>query len=66
VLEESRKRHRFVAIELIDVDTDPALVAEYGELIPVVAVDGKIRFKGQVNPALLERLLSALSVGGAD
>jgi hypothetical protein len=27
--------------------------------VPVVAVDGKVRFRGVVNPALLERLLIA-------
>ena len=29
--------------------------------VPVVAVDGKVRFKGVVNPVLLERLLLAES-----
>jgi predicted thioredoxin/glutaredoxin len=32
-------------------------VAEYGLHVPVIAIDGKVRFKGQVNPVLLERLL---------
>jgi hypothetical protein len=29
--------------------------------VPVVAVNGKVRFRGVVNPALLERLLRAES-----
>jgi hypothetical protein len=28
-------------------------------MVPVVAVAGKVRFKGIVNPVLLERLLTA-------
>ena len=40
-----------------DVDTDPALVAEHGECVPVVVVNGKVRFRGKVNAVLLEKLL---------
>jgi glutaredoxin len=57
VLERARKRHRF-AIETIDVDGDPELAARYGLEVPVVAVDGRVRFRGVVNPVLLERLLA--------
>jgi glutaredoxin len=46
-------------LEEVDVDSDLALVAEYGLSVPVVAVNDKVRFKGVVNPALLERLLVA-------
>lgn len=56
VLEAAARKHR-LKIEVIDVDTDPALVAAHGEHVPVVAIDGKVRFRGQVNPVLLERLL---------
>ena len=49
------------AIEEVDVDGDPDLVAKYNTEVPVVAVDGKVRFRGVVNPALLERLLTAES-----
>ena len=31
---------RGLAVELVDVDTDPALVRAYGARVPVVAVDG--------------------------
>ena len=51
-------RHGF-AIEEVDVDTDPELAAEYGLSVPVVAIDGKVRFKGVVNPILLDRLIDA-------
>lgn len=56
VLESAGRKYR-LKIEVIDVDTDPALVAAHGEHVPVVAIDGKVRFRGQVNPVLLERLL---------
>ena len=60
VLKEFRRRYRF-EIEEVDVDTDPALVSAYGTTVPVVAFAGKVRFKGVVNPVLLERLLLAES-----
>jgi hypothetical protein len=40
-----------------DVDSDPKLVADYGDCVPVVLVNDKVRFRGKVNPALLEKLL---------
>src|SRR5271166_5612336 len=46
-------------IAKVDIDADPELAAKYGDEVPVVAVDGKVRFRGVVNPALLERLLTA-------
>ncbi|HEV3163524.1 MAG TPA: glutaredoxin family protein [Isosphaeraceae bacterium] len=58
LLERYRRRHGFV-VETIDIDADPELVARYGTSIPVVAVGGKVRFRGVVNPVLLERLLQA-------
>lgn len=56
VLESAARKYR-LKIESIDVDTDETLVVAYGEHVPVVAIDGKVRFRGQVNPVLLERLL---------
>jgi glutaredoxin len=53
------RRHYGFTVETSDVDADPALAARYGDSVPVVAVNGKVRFKGVVNPALLERLLQA-------
>jgi glutaredoxin len=41
----------------IDVDADPALTARFGECVPVVEIDGRIRFRGRVEPVLLRRLL---------
>jgi len=43
----------------IDIDTDPALRARFSTCIPVVEIDGKIRFRGCVNEVLLRRLIEA-------
>ncbi|CAN5874597.1 glutaredoxin family protein [soil metagenome] len=58
LLREQQQRHGFV-IETVDVDTDPALVEAHGLSVPVVEIDGKVRFRGIVNPVLLDRLLQA-------
>ncbi len=47
------------AIEEIDVNTDRALAERFGTCIPVVEIDGKIRFRGHVNDSLLRRLIEA-------
>jgi hypothetical protein len=58
VLKSYQRAYGF-QIEQVDVDSDPALAEKYGQSIPVVAVGGKVRFKGLVNPVLFERLLKA-------
>jgi glutaredoxin len=58
LLRDYKARHGF-AIDEVDVDTDPALVAAHGLSVPVVAFDGKVRFKGVVDPVLLDRLIAA-------
>ncbi len=42
---------------VIDVDADPALHETFNECVPVVEIDGQIRFRGRVDPVLLRRLL---------
>ena len=49
-------RHGLVPRE-VDVDTDPALTARFDTCVPVVEMDGKIRFRGRVDEVLLKRLL---------
>lgn len=56
-LESARQRYGF-QLSQVDIDGDPQLVREYGECVPVVTIDGKVRFRGAVNRVLLERLLS--------
>jgi glutaredoxin len=58
LLKEAQGRHRF-RIDEVDIDGDPELVARYGTSVPVVAVNGKVRFRGVINPSLLNRLLLA-------
>lgn len=58
VLRDHQDRWGF-AVEAVDIDGDPELVARYNTEVPVVALNGKVRFRGVVNPALLERLLRA-------
>ena len=60
LLKDAQRRHRF-RIEEVDIDRNPDLVAKHGTSVPVVAVDGKVRFRGVVSPALLTRLLLAES-----
>ncbi|MCA9236934.1 MAG: glutaredoxin family protein [Planctomycetales bacterium] len=41
----------------IDIDADPALRERFNECVPVVEIDGQIRFRGRVDVRLLRRLL---------
>jgi hypothetical protein len=43
----------------VDVDTQESLAIQFGEQVPVVTVNGQIRFRGGINPVLLTRLLRA-------
>ena len=60
LLEQYRSKHAF-ALEAIDVDGDPALVEQFGNCVPVVTIDGKVRFRGRINPVLLNRILHVRS-----
>jgi glutaredoxin len=42
---------------LVDIDTDLALRDRFHECVPVVVIDGKVRFRGRIDPVLLRRLL---------
>jgi glutaredoxin len=48
-------------IEEVDITTSPDLLEKFREQIPVVEIDGRIRFRGQVNEVLLRRLIDATS-----
>jgi hypothetical protein len=56
-LNEYQETHGF-AFEEVDA-SDPAIVERIGPTVPVIAVDGKVRFRGEVNRVLFERLLKA-------
>jgi len=46
-------------LEAVDVDRDAHLAAEYGDSVPVITFNGKVRFRGRVNEVLLKRLLDS-------
>lgn len=41
----------------VDIDQDPRLQERFGRCVPVVVIDGKVRFKGRVPVPLLRRLI---------
>jgi len=59
-IERLRDRIGF-ELDEVDVSLDPILHREYGERIPVVAVDGREAFELQVDAAELERLLARVA-----
>lgn len=52
-------RDRGVEAELIDIDLHPELQEKYTACVPVVVIDGRVRFRGRVNPVLLQRIIDA-------
>ena len=46
-------------IEIVDIDDDPQLIRQFGESVPVVEINGRVRFRGAVQPALLRRMIDA-------
>jgi glutaredoxin len=55
---EQVREHRHFILEEVDITLDPALNRDYGERIPVVAVDGDEAFELGVDPAELENRLA--------
>ncbi len=47
------------SIQVVDIDDDPQLVRQFGESVPVIEIDGRVRFRGAVEPLLLKRLVDA-------
>jgi|SRR6516225_9457900 glutaredoxin len=60
-LRREQRGHGF-QLEAVDVDTDPELATRYGNCVPVVTVNGRVRFRGAINAVLLRRLLRASAV----
>lgn len=46
-------------ISFVNISENSELMATYGTSIPVVEIDGVVRFRGIVNPILLDRLIDA-------
>jgi glutaredoxin len=53
-------------LQAVDIDADPRLVELHNHRVPVVAIDGKVRFWGRINLLLLRRLLDAESRRGRE
>jgi glutaredoxin len=49
-------RHQLIPEE-IDIDSDSVLRERFTDCVPVVEIDGRIRFRGRVNEVLLRRLI---------
>ncbi len=58
LLRKHERKYR-LQIEVHDIDQDPELSAAYGGQVPVVKLDGRVRFHGRVDEVLLRRLLAA-------
>jgi glutaredoxin len=46
-------------LTILDIDLDEEQKRLYGLEVPVVSIDGRVRFRGTVNPVLLRRTLRA-------
>jgi glutaredoxin len=53
------QRHK-LAPTIVDIDADADLKSRFDTCVPVVEIDGRIRFRGRVEPVLLRRILRHL------
>ncbi|MDX1964191.1 MAG: glutaredoxin family protein [Pirellulales bacterium] len=51
-------QRRGLTVQLIDISQSEELTNQYGLQIPVVEIDGRVRFRGHVQPLLLQRLIN--------
>jgi glutaredoxin len=58
---QARQRRYGFQLEAVNIDGRPELEACFGESVPVVTVNGRVRFRGTVNEVLFLRLLRAES-----
>jgi len=57
-LDKDQRLHGFTLTQ-VDVDTDAQLATQYGTCVPVVQINGRIRFRGRINQVLFRRLIEA-------
>ena len=50
-----------IAATIVDIDADPNLRERFDTWVPVVEIDGQIRFRGRVEPRLLRRIVRTRS-----
>jgi glutaredoxin len=48
--------------EVIDIDHDQELRQRFNDCVPVLEIDGKVRFRGIIKPELLERLIEGARI----
>ena len=60
LLQRVQKQHPFT-LEEVNIQDDPALLADYGEQIPVVTLNGKFLFEYAVDEARLRQLLKEVN-----
>ena len=53
-------------IEGINSESDGRLIGRFGDCIPVVEIDGKVRFRGRVDNLLLRRLIEGGPLADAE
>ena len=58
LLQEFRARYGFI-LEARDVDASDELRLTHGNWVPVVMINDRLRFRGHVNPVLLQRILES-------
>lgn len=56
-MQDARKEAEFELV-VVSIDGDPALEAEYRELLPVLEIDGERAFTHFVEPAALQAWLT--------
>jgi glutaredoxin len=59
LLQRLQRAHGF-QLQAVDVDTNRQLAAEHGDWVPVIMVNGKVRFRGGLNGVLFKRLLDTI------
>ena len=42
---------------IVDIDSDPKLRERFDTCVPVIEIDGQIRFRGRIEPKLLQRIV---------
>lgn len=51
-------------VEIVEIHSDPSLAKEYCNCIPVLLLNGKVRFRGQISEPLLQRLIEGTEPQG--
>jgi glutaredoxin len=49
----------------VDINEDPELFEQFTNCVPVIQIDGRVRFRGKVSETLLRRLIEGTAPGGS-